>query len=417
MPARTNWTAHKPEIERRLRNGENNRTIIEFFAETHGIKLSVKAVSRVRGELGLPTVKPVVHRGSQPADVHRAEIEERTRNGESCDDIATALQSQYDVEISSKTISRRRVEWGFRARAARNDTIVSKARPKNPLSRLNLQKARRAEITERTERGETAEQIAEALMADGVELKKGAATVWRLQTFWGLIEPDVARSRGKQTAANCQARANEKGKARSKGKAAAKAAVPAGPQPITFYPPNCVSGPKLHRHGASEDSAIEISDRHDDDREGDTTFNGLDDDMDDDDSVAGGDTMFLSGPADAQPLESLPQNHGQAHSNGSYQPVAPVNMSATAALQPYAVTAEDMMSAELMVDLSISILGAANHVKGLLTAVNNQRPTAGSPTGLPPTYEEVMHAKLQLKKAAKCVWELADDGRLDEKTS
>jgi hypothetical protein len=46
------------------------------------------------------------------------------------------------------------------------------------------QDARKAEITARTERGESAEQIAAALQAQGFTLSKGPSTIWRLQTYW-----------------------------------------------------------------------------------------------------------------------------------------------------------------------------------------------------------------------------------------
>lgn len=49
------------------------------------------------------------------AEEFRAEVEERTRNGESCEQIADALIAQ-GAQVTSKSISRWRILWGFRKR-------------------------------------------------------------------------------------------------------------------------------------------------------------------------------------------------------------------------------------------------------------------------------------------------------------
>lgn len=49
------------------------------------------------------------------AEDFRAEVEERTRSGESCEAIADALIAQ-GVQVTSKSISRWRILWGFRKR-------------------------------------------------------------------------------------------------------------------------------------------------------------------------------------------------------------------------------------------------------------------------------------------------------------
>lgn len=49
------------------------------------------------------------------AEDFRAEVEERTRNGESCEQIADALIAQ-GAQVTSKSISRWRILWGFRKR-------------------------------------------------------------------------------------------------------------------------------------------------------------------------------------------------------------------------------------------------------------------------------------------------------------
>lgn len=47
---------------------------------------------------------------------HRQEIEQLTAAGESCENIAALLRSK-GIDISSKTVSRYRVNWGLRQRA------------------------------------------------------------------------------------------------------------------------------------------------------------------------------------------------------------------------------------------------------------------------------------------------------------
>lgn len=55
-----------------------------------------------------------------------------------------------------------------------------------PVKRVRIRVMRKAEITRMTNDGMTAAQIAENLMARGVKLQRGAATVERLRTVWGL---------------------------------------------------------------------------------------------------------------------------------------------------------------------------------------------------------------------------------------
>lgn len=49
------------------------------------------------------------------ADEFRLEVEERTRNGESCEQISAALNAR-GVQVTDKTISRWRITWGLRKR-------------------------------------------------------------------------------------------------------------------------------------------------------------------------------------------------------------------------------------------------------------------------------------------------------------
>lgn len=56
-----------------------------------------------------------------------------------------------------------------------------------PVKRVRIRVMRKAEITRMTKEGMSAAQIAENLTARGVKLKRGAATVERLRTVWGLL--------------------------------------------------------------------------------------------------------------------------------------------------------------------------------------------------------------------------------------
>ncbi|KAK8006866.1 60S ribosomal protein [Apiospora arundinis] len=47
------------------------------------------------------------------ADEFRAEVEDRTRNGESCEQICAALNAR-SIQVTDKTISRWRITWGLR---------------------------------------------------------------------------------------------------------------------------------------------------------------------------------------------------------------------------------------------------------------------------------------------------------------
>lgn len=62
-----------------------------------------------------------------------------------------------------------------------------------PVKRVRIRVMRKAEITRMTKEGMTAAEIADNLSARGVKLTRGAATVERLRTVWGLTE-DAQRS-------------------------------------------------------------------------------------------------------------------------------------------------------------------------------------------------------------------------------
>ena len=138
------------------------------------------------------------HNEFDTANAHRAEIEQRTIAGETCKQIASAL-NERGISVSHQTISRRRLAWGHRQR--KQPSSVGKPRPHRPgytrarpegwdkpETRLRYDKpGRKAEITERTVRGETAEQILEAMHGRGWVIKKGLSTIVRARNLTYLI--------------------------------------------------------------------------------------------------------------------------------------------------------------------------------------------------------------------------------------
>nr|OQO15464.1 hypothetical protein B0A51_17463 [Rachicladosporium sp. CCFEE 5018] len=317
-----------------------------------------------------------------PADVHRAEIEERTRNGESCVQIAEAITSQYGVKLHMKTISRKRCEWGLRTRAKRgpNPNLSIRKRPmsKQKRDKYVKQAALKAEITARTEWGESAQQITDEVIAMGFELKSGVATVLRLQTFWGLVPAEHAGAAERQSgdsveyrklrASESKARSKRWAKERAAAAEAAKVAegkVNGGGAAVVHYPTNCTFGPggRLAASGGPGDP-MDLTGVRDDDHDHDD----------------GGVYVSPYGPSDTT---AATVSHVSTSTS-----IAPIQES----LPAFSYT-RDIMSANLMVDLAISMLSAAKDVKDLMIAGEIRRPATNSITGLPPSHEEVISAK------------------------
>ncbi|KAK2596553.1 hypothetical protein N8I77_013438 [Diaporthe amygdali] len=137
----------------------------------------------------------------------RQEIEERTKNGQGCKAISDALVEK-GVDTSVRAVARQRMKWGLRQRAPRRMTeqgianirkahLEQAKRMANkdpvPVKRVRIRVMRKAEIIRMTNEGMSPAQIAENLQARGVKLKRGAATVERLRTVWGLV-PDSQRN-------------------------------------------------------------------------------------------------------------------------------------------------------------------------------------------------------------------------------
>ncbi|ROV88736.1 hypothetical protein VMCG_10066 [Cytospora schulzeri] len=135
------------------------------------------------------------------------EIEERTKNGQGCKAISEALVAK-GVDTSSRAVARQRMKWGLRQRAPRRMTeqgianirkahLEQAKRMANsdpvPVKRVRIRVMRKAEITRMTKEGMSPAEIAKNLEARGVKLKRGAATIERLRTVWGLV-PDSQRN-------------------------------------------------------------------------------------------------------------------------------------------------------------------------------------------------------------------------------
>ncbi|KUI55054.1 hypothetical protein VP1G_02349 [Cytospora mali] len=113
----------------------------------------------------------------------KADIEARTQRGENCKAIAEALNAM-GVQTSDRAVSRVRIKWGMRKRAQRK---VKTPPPGSEAARLSakskVQALRKSELIRMTKAGLSAEEIYENLTKRGMELKKGVATVLRLQTL------------------------------------------------------------------------------------------------------------------------------------------------------------------------------------------------------------------------------------------
>lgn len=177
-----------------------------------------------------------------PVSLSREEIEQRTAAGESDKQIAEALSAR-GIDISARSISRRAIEWGLRS--PQSDRVkVSKApngecyKPGRGTTKAAGAFNRKAEIETRTRKGESAEQIASALVSQGYVFERGASTVLKLQSQWGLVPPKMERKhRGmpkERTASDVKVlkrnRPNESNKRQQ--------------NQLMHYPTNCSFGPK-----------------------------------------------------------------------------------------------------------------------------------------------------------------------------
>lgn len=329
-----------------------------------------------------------------PANQYRSEIEQRTAAGETCEQIASALRVQ-GVDITNKTISRRRVEWGLRKRPY-SKLLGKKAavpRPKKITGTKTADAlARKAEIEARTQRGESAKQICAALEAQGYVLKKGVSTILRLQTQWNLIPPDPDRARGRKR--------KKEGEVDENGDAVQKVRKKDLPKILReqereankvqqmqaqtlHYPTNCSFGPKKRVAGAPVDGA-----------NGGASDDGMP--MGDESGNADGVMPGLDAVGLPYPTPLSEPSHQQ------HPPLPPQGG------QSVSVAAE-IMSVEFLVDLATSTLGAAEHLKAMLLAYQARQPVQGSSTGLPPSGEDLATARRKVREAAAVMHDLAVD--------
>ncbi|KAK4544054.1 hypothetical protein LTR36_004552 [Oleoguttula mirabilis] len=189
----------------------------------------------------------------------RQEVEDRTQNGETCIQIADALQAK-GIKVSSKTVSRRRVDWGLRKRAYKTGYTPAENHGRAPrrkrvrgeevsLVGKHNSDYRKQEITRLTGEGKTADEIAAILTEQGVVLKSGASTIWRLQTVWKLIPYDFDRANRRGKYAKWRTKLNADGKkTNAKAKGIAKADGSSGAETpgdaALYYPVNCSFGPQ-----------------------------------------------------------------------------------------------------------------------------------------------------------------------------
>ncbi|KAH8201399.1 hypothetical protein TruAng_004399 [Truncatella angustata] len=139
------------------------------------------------------------------AEDFRAEVEERTRNGESCEQIADALIAQ-GAQVTSKSVSRWRILWGFRKRAVRKQSKPPKAKEERMNKKQIWQSKYKADITRMTQQGLEAEEIARIMTIRGMQLKKGSSTITRLQTVWKLRGTEESRIKNKRYLSRRKAR-------------------------------------------------------------------------------------------------------------------------------------------------------------------------------------------------------------------
>ena len=311
------------------------------------------------------SLKGKAHR-FDPSEQYRTEIEERTAHGETCQQIAAALSAK-GIPITEKTISRRRIEWGLRQRPPHKlaGMKVAKPRPRKPDAQSVGASARRSEIEARTRNGQTAEQIAEVLIAQGWKLDRGVSTVLRLQTFWGLIEPDPDRARGRKKSSASGGRV-EKVKTPKSPKVSKREmereANREQQNSTMHYPSNCFFGPQKRNKDTQFDDSMDIT-------------------------------------VDS-PLES-----GLGFGN--------VSMTLPASQQddpraPHDVAAE-VMSVEILIDLATSTLSAAHNLKDMLLAYQGQRPLQELSSGFPPTLGDLTNARKKVREAAGLMFDLAAD--------
>lgn len=307
---------------------------------------------------------------------YRAEIVRRANAGETCEQTADGLTAN-GFQVSKKTISRYRLQWGLRKRSARpvGKTYPDRKR-KIPEQTMDVRKKsdaqaiRKQEITRRTLQGESVEQITAALEAQGFTFRDGVSTILRLQTHWKLIPYDHDRARGKgRYDKKKQAKLAERGEApvgvtkpKPRPKKRQPPLAPSNPNETLHYPASCANGPQ---------KGVDASylDDHD--------------------------------PAPEMDVDEL------SNSGFGPEPMLPAAYTQPASPDLSINLAAELMSAEFLVDLATSTLSAAHRVKELYIARQANRPATGSVSGIPPTEDDIAAAKRKVREAASVMHDLA----------
>lgn len=350
---------------------------------------------------------------------HREEIQHRTNNGESCIQIEEALQAR-GIKISSKTISRRRIEWGMRRRAVKTGCEPMEARSGPRKTRAlgevvslvgtNNRDYRREEILMLTNDGKTAEEITARLAEQGVTFQRGVDTVRRLQTRWGFVACDRICNKKKKSKKTPKANGEN---LRAQEPESAATATDA----TLHYPVNCSFGP-IKKNAAAQRAEPQMQSAQTISANATDGPIQIDPDLDSD-SDGGAEPLsmfdgYQSPSASSSMTPSAPPHTGQQSQaypttrtaqNGDRTTRHPMQMPFT---QTVAQT-RDMMSAELLVDLATSTLAAANRHRELLLAAQLRRPAPGSVDALPPIAEDIATARRKFVEAARVAIDLALD--------
>ncbi|KAK5678432.1 hypothetical protein LTS10_008876 [Elasticomyces elasticus] len=349
---------------------------------------------------------------------YQAEIEARTNAGESCKAIATAL-SVGGNKISEKTVARWRVQWGLRQRSTRNTKGQPLKQPRinskpDNGTRRSTQDVTKDRITQLMNDGKTADEIYEILQSEGVVMKKGVSTVWRLQTYWKLIPYDHHRANGTGPYNNwrkqpCRKKPDprrvNKADKPLKGKKAAQVqegdlGVQVQDERSLYYPANCTFGPNKRlmprpivaptlQH---DDAAFDEPMPTNSDSEPDAGFYDTMHEF-------GSNSNNVDYEAPEQPpwQQFTPARHEQLPEEGSVGERG----------DPVTAGSDSIMSAELLVDLANSAFVAATELKDLILAVQMHRPAPNSMSALPPSVDDIRNARRRVREAASVVKDLA----------
>ncbi|KKY31206.1 hypothetical protein UCDDA912_g08847 [Diaporthe ampelina] len=339
----------------------------------------------------------------------KAEIEARTQRGENCKAIAAALNAM-GVQTSDRAVSR--AQRKVKTPPPDADAVRLSAKSK-------VQAMRKAELIRMTREGMSPEEIYQSLTSRGMELKKGVATVLRLQSAWGVARDekrwlgnfrhqchkkakaqqvdaftDIAKELGVQ---DVKGWAQEKMKEQAARQARHELALklmgehaPTNPERRKLQKPRRANGPSSDKPQADDAAGESDGGSSEDEADSGSDFPGPVTDLRFGliDSTRQGDHIHSSD-------EPLPYPHdGQGGADSE-------RYAAAAANEPSNV--DGGVEAGEYHDTLDQYNDAARVYKELLEARNNNKPLAGSLTGMPPSAKEVDSAKRKLKDATQAM--------------